>query len=265
MKKIFFTLVALTAAVSMNAQSIKLMKNGEVVAVYSAAEADGVEYEEEPTTAATTGTARRTGGIYVNWVQLWENGPKFAEYNVGVTDGKAESTGGHYCWGSSIDKDPNKAYKGGSDPLTGDDDTATKLWGKNWRMPTRAELQALVDNCNQTKKYNYNGSGMTVVIYTGKGDYENNSVVLPAAGYFSGRYDDKDVFGWYGDVFYWSSDPLIDNGDFRDAYELYSLGGVPEIGASGRVLGECVRAVLSDMDSQSFGTPGLSEDNEFEF
>ena len=39
---------------------------------------------------------------YVNWVQLWKNGPKFAEYNVGVTDGKAESYGGLYPWADNI-------------------------------------------------------------------------------------------------------------------------------------------------------------------
>ncbi|MDO4824289.1 MAG: hypothetical protein Q4A08_09010, partial [Bacteroidales bacterium] len=39
-----------------------------------------------PTPSATTGTAKATIGgseVDVKWVQLWENGPKFAEYNVG--------------------------------------------------------------------------------------------------------------------------------------------------------------------------------------
>lgn len=41
-----------------------------------------------------TGTAKATIGatqVDVKWVQLWVDGPKFAEYNVGVTDGKVES------------------------------------------------------------------------------------------------------------------------------------------------------------------------------
>ena len=61
--------------------------------------------------SATTGTAKATIGgseVDVNWVQLWENGPKFAEYNVGVTDGKAEGYGGDY-W-SSTPNGSNNAY-----------------------------------------------------------------------------------------------------------------------------------------------------------
>ena len=100
-------------------------------------------------TPPTTGTAKATIGgeeVDVKWVQLWAGGPKFAEYNVGVTNGKAESFGGYYCWGSSIDSDPEKAcYKGIGD-LSGEYDTAYKLWGENWRMPTNAEYQALVGN-----------------------------------------------------------------------------------------------------------------------
>ena len=47
------------------------------------------------------GTAKRTGDIDVRWVQLWEGGPKFAEYNVGAENKNAEDYGGYYCWGSS--------------------------------------------------------------------------------------------------------------------------------------------------------------------
>ncbi|MCQ2205965.1 MAG: hypothetical protein MJZ43_04230 [Bacteroidaceae bacterium] len=129
--------------------------------------------------ASSTGTAKRTGDIDVNWMQLWENGPKFAEYNVGVTDGKAESYGGYYCWGGSIDKDPNGEYNVGSETLTGDDDTATKLWGSAWRMPTQEEFYNLLANCD-VEWLTVNGVNGTK--FTGKGDYASNSVFLPAAG-----------------------------------------------------------------------------------
>lgn len=173
MKKIILTLVALTAAMSMNAQCIKLMKNGEVVATYSASEADGVEYEEQTITGAVT----RTGGIVVNWVQLWEDGPKFAEYNVGANS--AEGDGGYYCWGGSINRDKQASKENICSSLSGDNDTATKLWGANWRMPTKAELQGLIDKCDPSPE---TLNGVAGVRYRGRGIYAGNSIFLPLTG-----------------------------------------------------------------------------------
>ena len=58
MKKIIFTLLALVGTMSMNAQKVqvmKIMKNGEVIAKYKAAEADEVVFVEE---IETTGTEK---------------------------------------------------------------------------------------------------------------------------------------------------------------------------------------------------------------
>ncbi len=188
--------------------------------------------------AATTGTAKATIGgseVDVNWVQLWAGGPKFAEYNVGVTDGKAESYGGYYCWGSSIDQDPGYAFKSGTDPLTGTDDTATNLWGSAWRMPTQAELEALLANCDAewTTVNDINGRK-----FTGKGDYASNSVFLPAASmYYCGTLYPQGLYARY-----WSSTP---SGSER-AYSLdfaSSDGGVYD---EWRGNGQSVRAVLAE-------------------
>ena len=172
----------------------------------------------------TNGKAKRTGNIDVTWVQLWKNGPRFAEYNVGVTDGKAESYGGYYTWGGSKDKDTEKTYYNGTDALTGDKDTATKLWGDNWRMPTKSELQALIDNC--TSEYT-TVNGVNGRRFTGKDEYASNSVFLPAAGdcvcsdavgegydgnFWSSTPDGSD--GAYGLLFN-SGDQYVDNYDYR--------------------------------------------------
>lgn len=198
MKKILFSLVALVASMSMNAQVMKVMKGNTVVAEYLAEQADNVVFEAIP---LGTAYAQRTGGIYVKCVQLWENGPKFAEYNVGVTDGKAESFGGYYTWGGNQDKvnDNNT----GNANLTGDNDTATKLWGSAWRMPTQAELEALLANCNVewTAVNGVNGRR-----FTGKvAPYNSNSIFLPAAGYygFAGRFEEG--FKGADTGRYWSS------------------------------------------------------------
>ena len=153
--------------------------------------------------APTKGKAKANIGgseVDVKWVQLWKDGPKFAEYNVGAAS--ATEYGGHYAWGGSQDKvDDHNTTNTGEGNLTGTDDTATKLWGSNWRMPTSAELQALLDNCTCTWTENYNGTDINGLLCTGKGDYESNSVFLPAAGnYFDGDLCDQGRGGYY-----WSS------------------------------------------------------------
>ena len=237
MKKIFLALFALAGTMSMNAQIVKIMKGGEVVASYTAEQADSVVFEEAKA-STTTGTAKATIGgseVDVNWVQLWENGPKFAEYNVGVTDGKAESYGGYYCWGSRIDKDSNGAYKSGTDALTGTDDTATNLWGNNWRMPTRAELDGLLANCDVAWT---TVNGVYGRKFTGKDDYKDNSVFLPAAG--SCGFGSVIEQGYYG--YYWSSTPLGSS----DACYLYFGSGSQNVNYRLRDYGYSVRAVLAE-------------------
>ena len=188
------------------------------------------------------GKAEAKGIGKVKWVQLWENGPKFAEYNVGVTDGKAESFGGYYCWGSSTNKDSNKAYTSGSDPLSGNTDTATNLWGDNWRMPTQEELAALLNknNCICTWTTNYNGTGKNGLLCQGKEGtaFASNSVFLPAAG----NCGNNDVIGQGYDGLYWSSMP----GDSDKAYDLYFYCGSPSLYSDSRDNGFSVRAVLAE-------------------
>ena len=77
-------------------------------------------------TPPTTGTAKaKINGVDVdvNWVQLWAGGPKFAEYNIGTTEEKAE--------GNLI-----TFY----DAIKTDNDYA---WGANWRTPSKDEMDEL--------------------------------------------------------------------------------------------------------------------------
>ena len=71
-------------------------------------------------TADVSGTD--AGRSSCGWVQLWENGPKFAEFNVGATitdytsatDYTTANIGGYYGWGGTTDKD-NSAYYNGTE------------------------------------------------------------------------------------------------------------------------------------------------------
>ena len=145
------------------------------------------------------GAAGTSEGIDVNWVQLWENGPKFAECNIGVTDGNPLSYGNHYSWGGFENK--GQTYNTGDVKLEGDSDTATKVWGSNWRMPTMGELEALFANCAWS--YTTLKGDIHCWKFTGKGKYSHNSVVLPAAGYAS----DGGTYAQNTDGYYWSSEP----------------------------------------------------------
>ncbi len=173
----------------------------------------------------TKGTAKATINSVetdVNWVQLWENGPKFAEYNVGVTDGKAESYGEYYTWA---------------------EDVASTEWGSAWRMPTKAELEALINNCDFEWTTVNDVSGH---IYTGKGAYSSNSIFLPVAGYYE-FYQGDTKFKNASCAYYWSS--TLDPWEPEDAaYNLYFDHGVSHIagGTCSRKSKLSVRAVLNE-------------------
>ena len=243
MKKIIFTLLALVGTMSMNAQVMKVMKNGQDTPVETYNGSDYyVVFEEAPAFPFGQGEAEATDIGKVKWIQLWENGPKFAEYNVGAANNKAEDYGGYYCWGKSADKDVNGVYKEGDSALTGDDDTATKLWGSNWRMPTQAELEALLNNQNCTCIWaeNYNGTDVKGLLCKGKENtaYSSNSVFLPAAGYYDkGTANDQGSCGLY-----WSSTP---NGSYG-SFKLYFCSDGPIVFNGNRFDGYSVRAVLAE-------------------
>lgn len=194
--------------------------------------------------------------VEVGWVRLWEDGPKFAVYNLGVTDGKQESYGGYYCWGKTKNLDPNNAYCTTTASLVGADDTATALWGLNWRMPTNTELQALLDNCNVGST---TVNGVSGRMFTGKGNYSDYSIFLPTAGYSSSG----SVTGGFSD--YWSSTP---NGADNAYYlSLFSVIGYNTyvVKSDRRSYGYSVRAVLEERDlnitTTNNGTSGMYEDD----
>ena len=142
-----------------------------------------INFNGQPTTGKAFATSPSCD---VNWVQLWAGGPKFAEYNVGAENKKAEDYGGLYCWGSSNDekKKRTSGYSYYNDKgcrvLSGNDDTATNLWGNNWRMPTYEEFENLINYCSETAE---TVAGCAGHRFTGKGAYGPNSIFLPDAGH----------------------------------------------------------------------------------
>ena len=171
-------------------------------------------------------------------VQLWEDGPYWAECNVGAT--KPEEYGYYFWWGDTVGYKRNASDTGWvssqngasfsftvSDCLTYGKDTAqlqsagyidatgnlvaqydaaTAHLGAPWRMPTDAEYAALIDNCD-TEWTTRNGVAGRLV--KGRGAYATKSIFLPAAGL--GYDSDLTGPGSYGNV--WSSTPYSDYSD----------------------------------------------------
>lgn len=98
-------------------------------------------------------------------------------------------------WGfSKYCGDSKYGFKGFTDNLQSlelEDDAAYIQWGKNWRMPTRAELWELIEKCTWTwvSLDGINGYKVTGI--------NGNFIFIPAAGY----REDENIYYTYGPIF----------------------------------------------------------------
>ncbi|MBR6589350.1 MAG: fimbrillin family protein [Bacteroidaceae bacterium] len=123
---------------------------------------------------------------------------KWASYNVGAES--PEEYGGYYAWGETEEKEIYswETYKwcNGTEQswtkynkydtyapvvdnktvLDPEDDVAHVKWGGSWRMPTRKEIEELVNNCSWTWTIQ---NGVNGQLATGP---NGNSIFLPATG-----------------------------------------------------------------------------------
>jgi hypothetical protein len=160
---------------------------------------------------------------------------KWATFNVGAT--RPEEYGDYYAWGETETKtdyssSTNKYCIGSAAALTKycnkssygnngftdtkttldpEDDVAHVKWGGDWRMPTQAEFEELLNNCDWSWITQHGVNGWKV---TSRVD-SSRSIFLPATGYRGGTYL-NDV-GSYGD--YWSSS--LDTDGPSSAWDLY--------------------------------------------
>ena len=174
-------------------------------------------------------------------VQLWKNGPYWATTNIGAE--KPEEYGYYFWWGDTIGyKRENDAWvasdesysnfsfgsentptygkdtstlqsegwvcsQDGTYVLASEHDAAHVHWGGDWRMPTRDEQAALINNCDWTWTTK---NGVKGYIVRGGGDWASNSIFLPATGSGYGTsLINSDSAGGY----YWSSVPGSSSGN----------------------------------------------------
>ena len=195
--------------------------------------------------------------------QLWEGGPCWADTNVGAEE--PWDYGYYFWWGDivgykwedggwvasdgsgasfkfSSSKVPtqdmstsallSEGWIAPDNILAAEHDAARVLWGRGWRIPTKQELDDLLDKCDWTWSTT---NGVNGYVVRGRGDY-TCSIFLPAAGYgmAEGWFSDGKVGG------YWSSVPDTDSGY---AWSLNCLTNSVKTDVSYRRRGFAVRPV----------------------
>lgn len=170
---------------------------------------------------------------------------KWASCNVGAES--PEEYGDYFAWGETKTKsdytsDNSDTYGlatldlesqgiiGSDGNLTTKYDAAAVNWGGNWRMPTKEELDELINNCtwSWTTQNNINGYKVT--------GPNGNSIFLPAAGYLRGT----SLISGTSIGFYWSAKPYSDSSYAR---YLYFDSGYRETSGGTRSDGFTVRPV----------------------
>ena len=127
-------------------------------------------------------------------------------------------------------------YTTAGEVLAAEHDAARANMGGEWRMPTTEEMKALYDNTTNVWTADYNNTGIKGRIFTGKGDYANSSLFLPAAGGFNGT----SYYSGGSDGRYWSSTLYSSTGGRRLDF---GSGNVYPQDYNNRYYGFSVRAV----------------------
>ena len=121
--------------------------------------------------------------------------------------------------------------------LEASDDVASVMWGGNWRIPDRTELEYLFSSSVDSEWVSdYNGSGVNGYKVTGKGEFSSSVLFFPAAGVCDGSTRVYVDFGRYWSRSFFSGPEYPDILTFSD-------GGRSSAGCD-RYCGLSVRPVL---------------------
>ena len=159
--------------------------------------------------------ASGTKNLYAVWdpqgVQLWEGGPYWAKNNLGAST--PQGTGYYFWWGDtvgykrvgdswnavdgsvtgfsftyancptynkSLSQLQSAGYIDSEYKLVAAHDAATQFLGAPWRIPTTDDISNLKKN---TTSQCATRSGVSGVLFTGKGDYASRSIFIPFVGH----------------------------------------------------------------------------------
>ena len=131
------------------------------------------------------------------------SGTKWASWNVGASS--PEEVGGYYAWGETEEKDfysqnnyiyydsINSNYLHIGDDIGGTEyDVASIKWGEQWKMPSKKQIDELIQYCTWTWTTQNDKNGYLVTGPNG------NSIFLPLTGYrLRDNYRNEDKRGYY--------------------------------------------------------------------
>ena len=203
--------------------------------VYSLAVAGGVTYEyvdlglSVKWAKCNVGAEKETdAGLYFAWGET-------TGYTASQVGTDKQFSWSDYKYGNSNSNLTKYNQSDGKTVLESADDAASQIMGGEWRMPTETEIQELLSNTNKewTQVNGVNGYKFT----SNKEGYQNNSIFIPAAGYY---YDGSVYYvGSYGYV--WSSS--LSTSTPNGAWYLNFDSGNCYMGSSYRCGGQSVRGV----------------------
>ncbi|MBR3454228.1 MAG: hypothetical protein IKH26_02780, partial [Bacteroidaceae bacterium] len=195
-----------------------------------------VDEQQQPTTDTPEGLVAVDLGL--------PSGTLWANMNVGAES--PEDYGGYFAWGETTGKDVYNwdtyihwngteyyCYNLGDDIAGTMYDAATANWDGEWCMPSIAQFQELLDNC-ETEWVTVNGvNGMKFTGTNGK------YIFLPASGYrWNDGLNDADNYGYYR-----SSTPSW-HPNSSDYLYFFSDNAYLD-GQNGRLYGMAVRPVIT--------------------
>lgn len=172
---------------------------------------------------------------------------KWATCNIGAT--KPEERGEFFSWGETENKrknnwdtykysegskksltkycsNPDYAWHGLVDSVSVldlEDDVAHMKWGGTWRIPTKAQIDELLENCTWewTTLNEVNGYKVT----SKKPGYTDRSIFLPVTG----KYEDGKVFNYRSHGYYWSRNCGTITSEIAYTLEVYTKGASAEM------------------------------------
>ena len=183
-----------------------------------------------------------SGVTDINAYQLWENGPFWADRNVGATS--VTDYGGTYGWGGTSESTYYSETITGVDPkLDLGHDTATQLWGGAWCMPTKNVITAFStynagrNDINKTKNTDYESSGKNGYVISGKDSYSSKSIFLPVNGnsafYWNSTQEDISGTKYGGCYDFDFNNGCIEEGSMKTASNAYYVRAVLNTDALG--------------------------------
>ena len=151
----------------------------------------------------------------------------WATCNVGAYSPTTQ--GNKYAFGETSTKNEytNSNYVGGNE------DVAKQIWGGDWRLPTRMELEELVEKCSWARR---TVNGIQVVTATGP---NGNSIDLPYYSYIQ----NEGYYGWY-----WSSTASTNS----KAYCMRFKGNEIGVGTNEKYNGFLTRGVMTNPNYSGF-------------